>query len=210
MAKLRAPFPVIMTIDDLTFYMMDGVNYTRTKSSLTRKQVLKTPHFRKTAKCAYRIGIKNTSDKKNYMVTKLHFFAIVFVFIGLTSCKPSQLKHSITPQAGMFKVEVLYPNGEDKAFDMDYYEKKHMPMVAGLLGKNLSFYEINKGIAGRTPNDKVPFVAIGYFYVKDVAEYNKAIAQNRDRVVSDFKNYTNIQPMIQISEIKQVISNDAK
>ena len=144
------------------------------------------------------------------MATKLHFFSIVFVFIGLTSCKTGQLKHSSTPQTGLFKVEVLYPNGEGKTFDMDYYEKTHMPMVAGFLGKNLSLYEINRGIAGRTPNDKVPFVAIGYFYVKDVAEYNKAIAQNRDAIVSDFKNYTNIQPIVQISEIKQVIYNDAK
>jgi hypothetical protein len=36
------------TIGDLTFYLMDGVNYVRTKSSLTRKRVLKSPHFKKT------------------------------------------------------------------------------------------------------------------------------------------------------------------
>jgi uncharacterized protein (TIGR02118 family) len=110
----------------------------------------------------------------------------------------------------MFKVAILYPNGEDKTFDMDYYEKKHMPMVAGFLGKNLKFYEIDKGVAGRTPKDKVPFVAIGYFYINDTAEYNKAIAQNRDAVVSDFKNYTNIQPVVLISEIKQLGYNNAK
>ena len=110
----------------------------------------------------------------------------------------------------MFKVAILYPNGEDKTFDMDYYEKKHMPMVARFLGKNLKFYEIDKGIAGRTPNDKVPFVAIGYFYIYDVADYNKAIAQNRDAVVSDFKNYTNIQPVILISEIRQLVYNKTK
>ena len=120
------------------------------------------------------------------------------------------MTHSSTPETGMFKVAILYPNGEDKTFDMDYYEKKHMPMVAGFLGKNLKFYEIDKGIAGRTPIDKVPFVAIGYFYISDVAEYNKAIAQNRDAVISDFKNYTNIQPVVQISEIKQLGHNDIK
>ena len=91
---------------------------------------------------------------------------------------------------------------------MDYYEKKHMPMVAGILGKNLKYYEIDKGIAGRTPNDKVPFVAIGYFYIGDVAEYNKAIAQNRDAVVNDIKNYTNIQPVVLICEIKQIGYNN--
>ena len=40
-----------------------------------------------------------------------------------------------------------------------------------------------------------------------IIEYNKAIAQNRDGVVADFKNYTNIQPIVHISEIKQVIYN---
>ena len=144
------------------------------------------------------------------MISKNNFLSLILAFIGLISCKSSQLKHTPSQETGMFKVEILYPNGEDKTFDMDYYEKKHMPMVAGFLGNNLKFYEINKGIAGRTPTDKVPFVAIGYFYIDDVAAYNKAIAQNRDAIISDFKNYTNIQPVVQISEIKQLVYTDKK
>ena len=144
------------------------------------------------------------------MAGKLKFFSLAFAFIGLLSCKTGQVNNTSAPKAGMFKVTILYPNGDDKTFDMDYYEKKHMPMVAGFLGKNLKFYEIDKGIARRTPNDKVPFVAIGYFYINDVAEYNKAIAQNRDAVISDFKNYTNIQPVVQISEIKLLGYNNTK
>ena len=140
----------------------------------------------------------------------MKFFLLLFTFLGLLSCKTSQLIHSSTPGNEMFKVAILYPSGEGKTFDMDYYEKKHMPMVAGFLGKNLKFYEIDKGIAGRTPNDKVPYLAVGYFYIKDVAEYNKAIAQNRDAVISDIKNYTNIQPIVQISEVRQLGFNNAK
>ena len=143
------------------------------------------------------------------MTSKINFLLLIFAFIGCISCKTSQLNHP-GPETGMFKVAILYPNGEDKTFDMDYYEKKHMPMVAGFLGKNLKFYEIDKGIAGRTPDDKVPFVAIGYFYITDVAEYNKAIAKNRDAVINDFKNYTNIQPVIQISEVKRLEYNNPK
>jgi uncharacterized protein (TIGR02118 family) len=119
------------------------------------------------------------------------------------------MKNISIPETGMFKVTILYPNGEDKTFDMDYYEKKHMPMVAGFLGKNLKFYEIDKGISGRTPNDKAPFVAIGYFYVDDVAEYNKAITQHIDTILHDIQKYTNIQPAIQISEIKNVGYNSS-
>ena len=141
------------------------------------------------------------------MATKIKFFPLLLAFVVLISCKAGQQKHASMPETGTFKVSILYPNAEDKTFDMDYYERKHMPMVAGFLGKNLIFYEIDKGIAGRTPNDKIPFLAIGYFYIKDVAEYNKAIGLNRDAVINDFKNYTNIQPVVQISEIKQLVYN---
>ena len=144
------------------------------------------------------------------MMIRIKSFVLTFAFIGLISCKSSQLKHIPMPETEMFKVAILYPNGEEKTFDMDYYEKKHMPMVAGLLGKNLKFYEIDEGISGRTPNDKIPFVAIGYFYCYDVIEYNKAIAQNRDAIINDIKKYTNIQPVIQISEIKQWKYNNIK
>src|SRR5436190_15272100 len=144
------------------------------------------------------------------MTMKIKFFLVIFAFIGLLSCRTSQLIHSSTSGDKLFKVAILYPNGEGKTFDMAYYENKHMPMVAGFLGKNLKFYEIDKGIAGRTPNEKVPYLAVGYFYVKDVAEYNKMIGQNRDTVISDFKNYTNIQPIIQISEVRYIGFNNAK
>jgi uncharacterized protein (TIGR02118 family) len=144
------------------------------------------------------------------MKAKIYFFSLTIALISLISFKTNQMNQSSPPESGMFKVTILYPNGDDKTFDMDYYEKKHMPMVAGFIGKNLKYYEIDKGISGRTPTDKVPFVAIGYFYITDVAEYNKAIAQNRDAVVNDIKNYTNIQPVIQISEVKQVGYNTMK
>jgi len=143
-------------------------------------------------------------------MTKLKLIPLCFILIALISCKTSQTKHISIPETGTFKVAILYPNGEDKTFDMDYYEKTHMPMVAGFLGKNLKFYEIDKGIAGRTPNDKVPFVAIGYFYINDVAEYNKAIVKNIDTILNDIKKYTNIQPTIQISEIKKLGYNNTK
>ncbi len=130
---------------------------------------------------------------------KLIFLLIAFTtIIGCRTVKP-------TP--GMFKVTILYPSGEGKTFDMNYYESKHMPMVAGFLGRNLNFYEIENGLSGRTSSDKAPYAAIGTFYIKDVSEYNKAIAQNRDTIIKDFKNYTNIQPIINISEIKTIKTN---
>lgn len=141
---------------------------------------------------------------------KIKFLLFIFAITTLVSCKTSQLLHASTQGNQLFKVAILYANGEGKTFDMAYYETKHMPMVAAYLGKNLKFYEIDKGIAGRTPADKVPYLAVGYFYIKDIAEYNKAIGQNINTILSDFKNYTNIQPIIQISEVKHIGFNKVK
>ena len=133
---------------------------------------------------------------------KTKFFFVFLAILGLTSFK--FITNGPDIKAGLFKVSIMYPGGKDKTFDMDYYEKSHMPMMAKLLGKNLEFYEIDKGISGRTPNDEPPFVAVGYFYCHDVAEYGQSVAKNIDTILNDIKKYTNIQPVILISEIKQV------
>lgn len=144
------------------------------------------------------------------MTPKNTFLLLFLIGIMLISCKSNQQAQSTLAPAGMYKVTIFYPNSEGSTFDMEYYKNKHMPMVAGFIGKNLKFYEIDMGISGRTPTDKIPFVAIGYFYIDDVGQYNNAIAQHRDAIVSDFKKYTNIQPVIQISEIKHLGRTAAK
>jgi len=108
---------------------------------------------------------------------------------------------SLPANAGMFKVTILYPNGSGKTFDMDYYSRKHMPLVAALLGDSLKRYEIDKGISGRTSNDSIPFLAIGYLYFDRLSAYQQSFKQHAERIRNDIPNYTNIQPVIQISEV---------
>jgi hypothetical protein len=91
------------------------------------------------------------------MKTKIIPVAGLVVLIGLlfgfeqkTPIENSQIKK------GMINVTILYPNGEGKKFDMDYYSSKHMPMIASLLGDSLKLFEIDKGITGRTPNEPIP------------------------------------------------------
>src|SRR5882672_6459202 len=86
---------------------------------------------------------------------------------------------SAVVEKGLIKVSVMYPFAEGKTFDMAYYETKHMPMVAAFLGSNLVRYTIEKGIASGIPNTPMPFMAIGSFYVKDLAAYQAAIGPNR-------------------------------
>jgi len=115
--------------------------------------------------------------------------------------RKSKDHNSAVAEKGLIKVSVMYPFAEGKTFNMEYYETKHMPMVAGFLGSNLVKYTIEKGLASGIPNQPLPYMAIGTFYVKSLSEYQAAVGPNRDAIRADFVNYTNIAPVILVSEV---------
>ena len=122
----------------------------------------------------------------------------VGVFFGFHQKEPSA--HARVKK-GMIKVTIFYPNADGKRFDMDYYANKHMPMVASLLGDSLKLFEIDKGIAGRTPTDPIPYLAIGYLYFDRLSAYQNSFKAIAEKIRADIPNYTDIQPVVQISEI---------
>jgi uncharacterized protein (TIGR02118 family) len=125
-------------------------------------------------------------------------------FLLLSACFAafSQEKQKMAVvEKGLIKVSVMYPYAEGKTFNMEYYETKHMPMVATFLGSNLVKYTIEKGLASGIPNQPLPFMAIGTFYVKSLPDYQAAIGPHRDAIRADFPNYTNISPVILVSEV---------
>ena len=122
-------------------------------------------------------------------------FGLLFSFQQKTPTENTQLKK------GMIKVTILYPNGDGKKFDMDYYSNKHMPMIASLLGDSLKLFAIDKGIAGRTPADPIPYLAIGYLYFDNLSAYQNSFRPNAEKIRNDVVNYTNIQPVVQVSEV---------
>ena len=101
----------------------------------------------------------------------------------------------------MIKVTILYPNGDGKTFDMEYYSKKHIPLVASLLGDSLKLATIDKGVAG--PDASVPFLAIGHLYFNKLSEYQNSFRPHAEIIRGDIPNYTNIKPIVQISEVLQ-------
>ena len=133
---------------------------------------------------------------------KMKIVMITGIITLLISCHPSTSPNTTSPiKKGMIKVTILYPNGEGKTFDMDYYSNNHMPMVARLLGDSLKFFEIDKGVMGQRPDVEIPFLAIGYLYFDELSDFQNAFAPNAEIIRDDIHNYTNIQPLIQISEV---------
>ena len=137
------------------------------------------------------------------MSTKIFSIGLV-VFVGLLFGFQQKTSIANSPvKKGMIKVTILYPNGDGKKFDMDYYSTKHMPLIASLLGDSLKLIEIDRGISGRTPNDPMPYLAIGYLYFDRLSAYQNSFGPNAQKIVSDVPNYTNIQPVVLISEVVQ-------
>jgi uncharacterized protein (TIGR02118 family) len=139
--------------------------------------------------------------KFRLIISLLLLTASITAFSQEKKSSKSKNKNSAAAEKGLIKVSVMYPFAEGKTFNMEYYETKHMPMVAGYLGSNLVKYTIEKGLSSGITNQPLPYMAIGTFYVKNLADYQAAIAPNRDAIRADFANYTNVAPVILVSEV---------
>jgi len=99
----------------------------------------------------------------------------------------------------MVKVSVLYPNTAGSRFDRDYYFNRHMPMVQRLLGAALKGVSIESGISGAT---LTPFVMTCHLVFESAAAFAEAFNPHAAEIMGDIPNYTDVQPVIQLGEIK--------
>jgi len=97
----------------------------------------------------------------------------------------------------MIKVSVLYPNASGATFDMDYYCASHMPMVQRTLGAALRGLSADHGIANQGP-----YLAMGHLFFDSVEAFQGAMATHGPALLADVPNYTNTQPVFQVSEVK--------
>jgi len=134
---------------------------------------------------------------------KIKIIALILGAVFVLTAFQQNTSADTKTKKGMIKVTILYPNGDGKTFDMDYYSNKHMPMLKTLMGDSLKLLEIDKGISGRTPDEPVPYLAIGYLYFDKLSAYQNSFGPNAEKIVGDIPNYTNTQPVVQISEVLQ-------
>jgi|TARA_B100000809_G_C15026716_1_gene490424 uncharacterized protein (TIGR02118 family) len=102
----------------------------------------------------------------------------------------------------MIKVSVFYPNEEGKRFDMNYYCTTHIPLVQEKLGAALKDVAVEMGMSGVEPGSPAIYIAMGHLYLDSVEAFQTAFGPHAESIMGDVPNYTDIQPMIQISEVK--------
>ena len=102
----------------------------------------------------------------------------------------------------MIKVSVLYPNEEGKKFDMDYYLNNHIPMVNEKIGAALKGRGVEQGLSGVEPGSPPAYVAMAHLLFDSVEAFQNAFGPHAEAIMADVPNYTDVQPTIQISEVK--------
>ncbi len=101
----------------------------------------------------------------------------------------------------MIRVAIAYPNKPGSHFDADYYLKVHMPLAAKLLGHAIKSATVEIGIGGEAPGAPPPFAAIAGFTCESVDAFTQAFTPVADRLQGDIPNYTDVEPVIQISNL---------
>ena len=101
----------------------------------------------------------------------------------------------------MIKVSVMYPYAEGARFDHTYYRDQHMPMVKAMLGGACAYYTVEKGLAGGAPGTPPAYVAMCALICDSVEAFQAAMKQHGAEILGDIANYTDIAPVLQISEV---------
>lgn len=100
----------------------------------------------------------------------------------------------------MIKFNVIYPSSAGMRFDHDYYRDKHMPLIARRLGAACRYYTIDRGLAGDGPGAPSPFAAACSVYADSVEALQAAMQPHVQEILADIPNYTDVQPVIWISD----------
>src|SRR5215813_12014551 len=104
-------------------------------------------------------------------------------------------------ETAMIKVSVMYPNKEGARFDHQYYRDKHMPLVKARMGDYCKYYTVDKGLAGGAPGAPATYIGMCHIFCDSVEAFEKGFGPHASEILADIPNYTDLAPVIQISEV---------
>ena len=101
----------------------------------------------------------------------------------------------------MIRLSVLYPETAGGRFDVDYYRNEHMTMVKAKCGAALKRADVERGLGGFEPGSPAPYRAIGHLTFDSLESMQGSFGRHAAEIIADLPNFTDIRPMVQISEI---------
>ena len=101
----------------------------------------------------------------------------------------------------MIKVSVMYPNKPGARFDHEYYRDKHMPLLKDRLGETCKYYTIDRGISGAAPGTPATYIGMCHIFCDSVEAFQLGFGPHAKEILGDIANYTDLSPVMQISEV---------
>jgi uncharacterized protein (TIGR02118 family) len=102
----------------------------------------------------------------------------------------------------MVRVTVLYTNHPGSRFDVEYYLNTHVPLASKLLEPVVKDLTVDVGASGAAPDTPPPFAAIFAITCESAQAFAEAFMPNAAELQGDIPNYTDIIPILQISDIR--------
>lgn len=101
----------------------------------------------------------------------------------------------------MIKVSVMYANKPGARFDHEYYRDKHMPLLKARMGSSCLSYTIDKGLAGGAPGEAATYIGMCHVFCESIEAFQAGFGPHAAEILGDIPNYTDIAPVVQISEV---------
>ncbi len=104
----------------------------------------------------------------------------------------------------MFNISSIYPRKNGYRFDFDYYLNTHMPMSIGRLSgaKGFKGVSVERGVSINDPKIESSYVAMCHYYFDSLENFMAAFTPHAAELQGDIKNYTDIEPIIQINSVE--------
>ena len=103
----------------------------------------------------------------------------------------------------MVKISVMYPNRPGAWFDFNYFTTHRLPKNVALLAEHASFRgaAVEQGLHGRRKGEPAAYTAVCHYLFETEEDILSAYAPHAEAMEADRANYTDIEPMVQISAI---------
>ena len=110
-----------------------------------------------------------------------------------------EIKSESTGNNKMIKMSVMYPQEQGKNFNLDYYLQTHMALVKDKWSGLVKDVYVTKGLAGGAPNSPPSYHVMAQISFASMDDLQEALGKGAD-LFADIPNFTDIQPVVQISE----------
>jgi len=101
----------------------------------------------------------------------------------------------------VIKVSVMYPHTPGARFDHAYYRDTHMPLLKARMGDACKYYTVDKGLSGGAPGTPPTYVGMCHIFSDSVEAFQAGFGPHATEILGDIANYTDLQPVMQFSEV---------